>query len=558
MLKIHVVLAMVAAGAACGEEATLSLGTEEATAPLQEADALAEGSLAALATTAEAIRFLEQASFGPRPQTINRVRTLGIPAFLDEQLAAPSGQYAPTPAHVPPTPCNAAFPADTDLDAQFYVAAINGGDQLRQRVMFALSQILVISANGINENQNTCNSERRDAMQRYLNVLRRGAFGSYRELLEAIALEPAMGNYLDMVNNVAFDRNGNKLDPNENFARELMQLFTVGTNRLNEQGAVLLSNGEPIPVYDEVDVEEFSRALTGWTYPHPDGCPTARGGKRPAAYNARMIGCAINHDSTSARLLRYATASKTRTTGGASPRAHLEEVLDNLFQHPNLPPFVVKQLIHHLVTSNPSGAYVRRVVQVFKDDGAGNRGNLGAVVRAILLDPEARTAGGATYGRLRAPAEFITRVVRSLGGTLDTTANDPGGALNTYGSRMGQDVPRPPSVFSYFQAQSQLVGPEFALLDSYTATKRAEFVHQLAFGTSLANRGVSISLAMNEGTPQLLSWLDTNLLHGTMSPTLRSTLTGVLNDGFFTSRPAQKRAMAVYLTSLSPEFQIQR
>jgi uncharacterized protein (DUF1800 family) len=525
--------------------------------PEQEASgATAQGVELAATTSAQAVRFLEQATFGPKPSRIAQVVSVGVEAALEGELNQAARAFAPTPAHVPPTPCNSPFPTNLDLDSQFFVAAIKDPDQLRLRTMFALSQILVISSNGIAELQSTCNSERREAMQRYLNVLRAGAFGSYRTLLENIALEPAMGNYLDMVNNVAFNAAGTRLDPNENFARELMQLFTVGTSKLNERGEVVLLNGKSQPVYTSADVESFARTLTGWTFPNARGCP-GRGGRNGADYSAKMIGCAVNHDSTSARLLVY-PGSTPDTTAGGSPRLHLDQVLDNLFGHPNLPPFVSKQLIRHLVTSDPSGAYVKRVVDVFKDDGTGQRGNLKAVIRAILLDPEARAPTAlATYGRLRAPVELITRLVRALDGVLDTS-KDPGGALNTLSAKMGQDVPRPTSVFSYYPAETRLIGPEFALLDTYTVTRRADFLHQLLFTSSLFNKGVEVTLAMNASTTALVNWMDTNLLHDTMSPALRTSLTNALSSAILVGRDADKRALAVYLTSLAPEFQIQR
>jgi uncharacterized protein (DUF1800 family) len=511
----------------------------------------------AVTTSAQAIRFLEQATFGPKPNRIAHVVDIGITAAIDEELNRAAGEFAPTPPHVPPTPCDDPFPANLDLDAQFFVAAINGPDQLRLRTMFALSQILVVSASGINELKSTCNSEKRDAMQRYFNVLRAGAFGSYRTLLEKIALEPAMGNYLDMVNNVAFDRTGKQLDPNENFAREMMQLFTVGTSKLDDSGQVVLVDGKSQPVYTAADVESFARTLTGWTYPSPTGCP-GQGGTNKASYSGPMIGCSINHDSTSATLLTY-RGSVSSTTAGGSPRTHLTEAIDNLFNHPNLPPFVCKQLIHHLVTSNPSRAYVTRIVNVFKNDGTGKRGNLKAVIRAILLDAEARTPTSlVNYGRLRAPVEFITRVVRALNGVLDDSGQDPGGALNEFSKKMGQDVSRPASVFSYYQAETKLVGPEFAILDTYTVTRRADFLHQLLFTTSLSNKGVSVTLEMGVSTTNLVNWIDKNLLHETMSTALRATLTNALDNIILVGNDADKRALAIYLASLAPEFQVQR
>jgi uncharacterized protein (DUF1800 family) len=523
---------------------------------------------AAALTRVAAGRLLDQATFGPRPHvgagtpaidTVEHVLARGVGGAVTDQLDAPAGSFAKTP---PLTGvCDAPFDPAFDLGAQFFHAAMRAKDQLRLRTMFALHQILVVSENGINEIRTTCNSERRDAMARYLNALRAGAFGSYRDLLETIALEPAMGTYLDMGNNVAFKTDGTRLTPNENFARELLQLFTLGTSLLAEDGTVLTdAGGKPRPAYSEARVQAFARTLTGWTYAG-SGCPTV-GGKRTATYNAPMIPCDVNHDDRAAQLLTYTGAANGGlTTAGATTRAHLDEALDNLFDHPNLPPFICKQLIQHLVTSNPSRAYVKRIVDVFKDDGTTvhRRGNLRAVVRAILLDAEARsTAPAPAFGRLRAPAEMITRILRSFGTTLDLDLV-PGRFINSHSASLGQFVPRPPSVFSYYPPSTPLggnfVGPEFGLLDTGTIATRANFMHALLHGGSFAASGVNFDL---DALPDaIIPWIDEHWMHGTMSPELHGTLTNAVDDPL-ANTPLRKKQLALYLAALSPEFQIQR
>jgi uncharacterized protein (DUF1800 family) len=527
----------------------------------------------AAVTRVAASRLLDQATFGARPHsgaaapaidTVEHVIARGISGAVNDQLLEPAGAFARTPSHS--GVCDAPFDPSFDLGAQFFVHAIRARDQLRLRTMFALHQILVVSENGINENRSTCNSERRDAMMRYLNTLRTGAFGNYRDLLEAITLEPAMGTYLDMANNVAFDASGARITPNENFARELLQLFTLGTSLLAEDGTVIVdADGKPRPAYNEGRVQALARTLTGWTYAGA-GCP-AMGGKRPATYTASMIPCDVNHDDRMAQLFNYAGAVNGGiTTAGAGARRHLDEALDNIFHHPNLPPFVVKQLIQHLVTSNPSRAYVRRIVQVFKDDGttAHRRGNLRAVVRAILLDAEARNATPApSAGRLRAPAELIARVLRSFGTRLDG-ALEPGRFLNARSGEMGQSVPRPPSVFSYYAPNNplpdfpNLVGPELGLLDTGTIAVRANFMHSLLHSGSFAANGINFDLAdIPDTAPEILDWIDDNWMHGVMSAELRTTLTAALADPLVTNADRRKQ-LALYLAALSPEFQIQR
>ncbi|MFY0575101.1 DUF1800 domain-containing protein [Cystobacter fuscus] len=519
------------------------------------------GSLAATsATEPDAIRFLEQATFGPRRangvsplpiDSVEQVMSVGVSQAITEQLAAPRSVFDGTTATV-------------DLGSQFFYNAVMGKDQLRQRVTFALSQILVVSESAIRDNTTTPELEPKLALADYLNLLSANAFGSYRTLLDAVTRNPAMGTYLNMANNLAFDWAGRPMPLNENYARELLQLFTLGLEKLNEDGTpVLDANGVPIPAYTEAQVQAFARAFSGWTYASAAGCPT-KGHNNAISYAQPMMACDVNHDSSAQTLLRGAV-----TTAGASATVHLQQALDNIFADPNLPPFISKQLIQHLVTSNPSPAYVRRVVAVFKNNGSGVRGDLGAVVRAILEDPEARGDQApeqleATYGRLRPPALFITSLIRGLNGTLDATGSkNPGGRLNTYSRTLGQDVPRPPSVFSYYSPKTPLpggnglVGPEFGVLDTATAAARANFVYELVY-TNLSSAGIVIDFTTLPVNPNdLVAWLGRYWIHGEMSSELSAALLQAMNDPRAGSN-TRKQQLAIYLTSLSPEFQIQR
>ncbi|WP_426746248.1 DUF1800 family protein [Myxococcus faecalis] len=506
-----------------------------------------------------ALRFLEQATFGPRlahgvtpppGDSVEHVMAVGIRQAITEQFAAPRSTFDGL--------------ATPDLGSQFFHHAIHGQDQLRQRVAFALSQVMVVSQNGIPNLMSTPESEPRVAMASYLNLLNQRAFGDFRQLMEAVTLHPAMGTYLDLANNKAFKPNGQPIAPNENFARELLQLFTLGLHKLQENGEPVVVSGNTVPVYTEAQVEAFAHTLSGWTYAAPT-CP-AIGRSNPATYAAPMMGCAVNHDSTSRELLRGFW-----TTPGAGPRQHLDEALDNIFHDPNLPPFICKQLIQHLVTSNPSKEYVQDVVQVFKDNGSGQRGDLRAVIRRILQHDEARGAGPppsqlAAFGRLRPPALHVTTLVRGLNATLDTLggAQDPGGLLNQWSQAMGQSVPRPPSVFSYYPPNAPapggggLLGPEFAILDTATITARANVTHDLLFRSSTATKGVLVDLTVLPATPNaLVQWLNRYWLHGTMSPTLQGVLASALSEVDDVD-PTRRRQLAVYLTALSPQFQIQR
>ncbi|WNG19852.1 DUF1800 family protein [Cystobacter fuscus] len=536
------------------EEGSPGENPVDSLAQVEQAESLTEPS------EANAIRFLEQATFGPRLgngvsplpiDSVEHVVDVGITQAITEQLSAPRYTYDGTTT-------------SKEIGSQFFYNAIMGKDQLRQRVAFALSQILVATSVGINDSTTTPESEPKVAMAGYLNLLSANAFGNFRTLLDAITRDPAMGSYLDMVNNRAFDTAGKAIEPNENYARELLQLFTLGLHKLNDDGTVKLdANGVPIPAYTEAQVQAFSRALSGWTFASAAGCP-AKGRNNPANYAQPMVGCDVNHDSTSQTLLRGVV-----TTAGASATVHLKEALDNIFADPNLPPFICKQLIQHLVTSNPSPAYVSRVVAVFKNNGSGVRGDLGAVVRKILEDTEARGPQPplslyATFGRLRPPALFITSTIRWLNGTLDQTVDkNPGAKLNAWSKSLGQEVPRPASVFSYYPPNAPapggngLLGPEFAILDTATATARANFVHDLLFSSTAATNGILINYSPLPADPSdLVYWLGRYWLHEAMSSNLQLTVYNGIMDPRVGSSLRQK--LAIYLTLLSPEFQIQR
>lgn len=509
---------------------------------------------------ANAIRFLEQSSFGPKLShvvgpaplgTVEHVVAVGIPAAINEQLSTP------------PSVFDGALTSPA-LDAQFFVTAVTGPDQLRQRVAFALSQIMVISEAGIPDPGATPGVNSKPALATYLNLLSANAFGNFRDLLEAVTRNPAMGRYLDMVNNRA-DSNNASIKPNENYAREMLQLFTLGQYRLNINGTLRRDEqGNLIRAYTEDQVQAFARTLSGWTYGGAP-CP-GKGLFNPVNYVVEMIPCGGNHDSSSQELLRG-----FRTTADFGPDAHLRQALNNVFTDPNVPPFISKQLIQHLVTSNPTPAYVGRVANVFKDDGTGTRGNLAAVVRAILTDTEARGATPpatltATFGHLRSPALFVTSMVRWLEASLDTQNKNPGARLALWSRNMSQWVPRPPSVFSYYPPnaplpvsnEEELVGPEFAILDTATVTARANFVHDLLFTSLGPNSGITIDYALLPNAPaELVPYLGRYWLHGTMSQPLQQALNRALynaNSGTL----ARRQKLALYLLSLSPSYQIQR
>jgi uncharacterized protein (DUF1800 family) len=289
----------------------------------------------------------------------------------------------------------------------------------------------------------------------YQNILLDNAFGNYETILTQVTLSPVMGNYLDMVNNPA-STNPNQ-QPNENYARELMQLFSIGVNKLNIDGTVQTdASGNAIPSYNEDVIKGFARALTGWTYSPAPGATSQS--FNPPYYGANMIAVEKYHDAGSKQLL-----DTTVLPAGQTAAQDMTAAVHTVFMPPNVGPFLATRLIQHLVTSNPSPGYVARVATMFNDNGSGVRGDLGAVVRAVLLDPEAR--GGmhseGNYGHLREPALFVAQLYRSLGGVSD------GIWLKDRSNEMGQNLFYPDTVFNYYPADYALPSGQSAPADTY-------------------------------------------------------------------------------------------
>lgn len=536
------------------------------------------------ATTPDVLRFLDQASFGPAPGQSDTVRAMGLSEWIEEQFRAPETGYPalpPEPGTAPEgCPFNSVCYRDkyttTSLQNRFFTNALYGNDQLRQKVAWALHKMLVVSGNDI---------PMPSRLTPYLRVLNRNAFGNFRTLLGEITLNVAMGRYLDMVTST-------RTRPNENYPREILQLFSIGTMRLNPDGTVQNDADGPIPTYDQAIVDGFAKAFTGWTYPasFPGGVTN---------YIDPMVLVPGNHDTTEKLLLRGVTLPAGRT--GAQD---LADALDNVFHDPNVGPFIGRQLIQMLVTSNPSPAYVARVTAAFDENGYGVRGDLKAVIRAVLLDPEARGTGpeAASFGRLREPSLWLIASLRAFGAKSASGAANADGYLNPRTSTLGQSVLRPPSVFSYFPPDYQapgaggLLGPEFGILTATTALGRANLVNTLVYSTSncpVAGRpclppntdpnningntnGVSLDLAglvplagslVAPDPAPLVDELDRRLLHGTMSAAMRSQVTQALNaiaptdpapPGDVLGGKFRRVQAATYLVLTASQFQVER
>ena len=517
----------------------------------------------------DAVRLLRQATFGPTESEITRVRNLGAARWIDEQLALPATAYPDWP-YVPagrPDTCvdDRTQPVRPDsfcardnytlfpLQVDFFRAALSQPDQLRGRVAFALSQVFVVS--GVDNARNY-------AMRHYQQNLRDRAFGNFYDLLVSVTLSPVMGDYLDMANNNKANP-ATGTNPNENYAREILQLFTIGLFELNADGTLRLdAAGKPVPTYDLDEIEGFARAFTGWTYPTIPGA-TARN-NNPRNYLGNMIPVTATHEFGTKQLLRGVTAP-----ANLSPQDDLAFAHRNIFDHPNVGPFIGRQLIQKLVTSDPTPGYVARVASVFANNGVGQRGDLRAVVRAILLDPEARGARkiDPSYGKLSEPVLYMTQMARAFGARSD------GVAFRGASSLLGQFVFYPPSVFNYYPPDfslpgTTLVGPEFGIQTTSTAIARTNVANTLLFSAQVAPdptvfgaTGTSLDLsayqALAADPAALADRLDRNLMAGRMSPAMKAAIVGAVN-AVPASDPLGRARTAAYLVVTSPQFQVER
>jgi uncharacterized protein (DUF1800 family) len=519
-------------------------------------------------SAADTSRLLEQATFGVTATDVSHVQSVGFNAYLAEQLAAPPSQYTGfsyTP-HTAPTTCqnHPATPTDASsicardqyslfqVQRQFFTNALTHSDQLRQRVAFALSQIFVVSGIEIYEAY---------GMADYQNMLLNDAFGNFRTLLQDVTLSPVMGRYLDMAENGKTNTTLGTA-PNENYGREVLQLCSIGLYQLNADGSQKLdAGGAPIPTYDQDVVIGFSAVFTGWTYAPLTGATSKWA--NPINYDGVMVPFDSEHESGSKRLLDGLTVP-----AGQSTTDDLKMALDDIFNHPNVGPFIGKQLIQHLVTSNPSPAYVARISAVFADNGSGVRGDMAAVVKAILTDAEARgdAPASAEFGHLREPALFITGMLRSLGGQSDGVL--PRSAI----TGMGQPIYTAPSVFNFYPPSfvlpgSQTLAPEFSIDNASTALARANFVNSVivqggakADPTVTASTGTSIDLSSLQTISDpnaLISQLNQTLMHGTLSSQAAAVILTAINAQS-ASDPLAAARTASYLMLTSAQYQVER
>jgi uncharacterized protein (DUF1800 family) len=512
-----------------------------------------------------AARFLDQATWGPTAESIVSLQRMGIPRWLETQFVLP-------PSDLPDQPVlNPAGNSNTDLGpvvAAFFQNAVSRPDQLRQRVAFVLSQIWVVSQVSVRPAY---------AFPPYWRIFSENAFGTYRDIIKSVTLSPAMGTYLNMANN----NKGNSSKgtaANENYARELMQLFTLGLTELNPDGSPLLdANRNPIPTYDQAAVTNLARALTGWTYPTaPGAMPRAN---NPAYYFGQMFAVEADHDATAKPIF-----NNVRIPAGQSAEQDLDTVLDALMAHPTMAPFVSRQLIQHMVTSNPSPAYVERAAEVFSK----TRGDMKAVIMAILTDAEARAgddwngpenrlggrlgepdwlrangrtrpgndsgAPAAGFGHLREPILLMANLARGLNATVGAT-----NSLGSYANRMGQNLFSAASVFSYFsplnRIQGGLLGPEFQIYSTQTAATRADIISTALYGSFDKNTKSDLTPFTSRAgnTAQLLDYISYVFLHHDMPANLAEAAAAAANAA---ATPAGKAQAALYIVLTSGEYQV--
>jgi uncharacterized protein (DUF1800 family) len=507
-------------------------------------------SLPQVSATAAA-RFLDQTSFGPTADSIAHVQQIGLQSALIEQFNQPATKFGQPPLSDSECPSNW-----TCTQSDFLKVAAWGNDQLRQRVAMALSEIWVapIPLN--------------NAMPFYLNTLANDAFTNYRTIMQDTTLTPQMGSYLNMLNS---GKPATGQIANENFGREMMQLFSLGLGLLNPDGSEQTDgSGNPIPTYTELQVEAFARAYTGWTNANPDGS-TPAAFNWTANWNHSMVPVESRHDETAKILL-----NGTTLPAGQTAEDDLKGALDNIFAHPNAGPFICRQLIQHLVTGNPSPAYVQRVSAVFADNGSGVRGDMKAVLTAIIMDQEARAGDTQTGdqaesnpaidgGHLREPLLWTLNLVRALGATQTSSSEAyPFLGLSQSLAYLGEAPFTQQSVFNYFSPeyvipQTAINSPEFNLENTGTIVPRLNVanstIHNNIPGLTIGLSATSAIGRQASNPAALADYLGALFMHSQMPADMRNDLITAISA--IPATDLQSRAeVAVYLVVTSSQYKI--
>jgi uncharacterized protein (DUF1800 family) len=545
-------LAAAAFLAACGggggsSDSSTPAGSGGTTAPVTPATPVAAP------TAILASRFLGQASTGATRAEITRVATLGYAGWIDEQMA-----MAATP-----TRWDWLISKGYDAIANQYSEAgadnviwrkmLTSPDTLRQRVVFALSEIIVTSISGYNSGWVQFEAAA------WLDMLEANAFGNYRTLLQQVSTSVAMGEYLTYRGNLKQNTTTGAM-PDENYARECMQLFTIGLVQLNLDGTPKLANGVAQETYTLDDVTGLARVFTGWNYDLTGTVTTV-----PEFKRRPMIMTAKNHESGTKTFLG------TTIPAGTSGETSLTMALDTIFAHPNLAPNISRQLIQRLVTSNPTPAYVGRITAVFLNDGAGVKGNLKAVIKAILLDEEARTPSASpSFGKQREPILRLASWVRATDATSVADAWTIGNTTDP-ASRLGQSPLRSSSVFNFFRpgyappnsavATAGLVAPEFQITNESSVVGYLNYMQGVVkAGAGDVKSDYVALLKLADSTASLLDELNVVMAGGQLSAATIALMKGALDSLGFGTDPLRLNRIytALVLVLASPEFIIQK
>lgn len=521
---------------------------------------------AAPATEAEAARFLTQTTFGPTKEAINGLMSQTYLEWIDAQIALPASSHrAETVAELERwgDPNFAGRPDAAHRHGAYWKLSRVGEDQLRQRVALALSEILVVSeVNGSIYNW-------QEGAAHYHDMLGQHAFGNFRDLLENMTLHPIMGVYLSHLRNAKADPETGSV-PDENFAREIMQLFSIGLVELHPDGSLRLDgNGLPIPTYDQDTITETARVFTGWAFYHEEALEDWRFRWADADYINPMMNYPQFHDD----------GAKTIVTGRVLPAGQgalkdLTDTLDTLFEHANTGPFIVRRLIQRLVTSNPTPGYIHRVSQAFANNGSGERGDLEAVVKAILLDPEARNltlAASPNFGKIKEP------MIRMIGLWRAFKGEPPTGQIRYFWSQtdLAQGPLRAPSVFNFFTpdyvavgdlAAAGLFAPELQIHTDSTAMSVPNRLSVYAFSNFSANPSDSLDqvildiahlVPLMETPAVVLEELNLLLCSGSMSEGAKARFLQAEADLPSWMSPQQRISSLIYLVVTSPAAAVQ-
>ena len=537
------------------------------------------------ATDGEAARFILKGSLAATEAEIADIRSVGYVAWLDKQMDIPVSQTGVawlSSRGYDQVTVDEFYNQSTFADYMVWNQLIASPDPVRKRLAYALSQFFVVSTNSIEI------TWRSNAMAAYWDVLNRNALGNFRQLLEDVTLNPAMGVYLSTLDNKKEDTRTGRV-PDENYAREVMQLFTIGLNELNNDGSKKIgTTGQPIDTYTNSDVSNLARVFTGYSYDYANlvRTPSVR---VPSTLVAPLESVIRPMTSDTTRWSRPQTSSEhsmlektflgTTIPANTDAPTSMKLALDTLFNHPNVGPFFSKQMIQRLVTSNPSAGYVDRVTRIFNNNGSGVRGDLRAVFKAILLDDEATNAAGLTtptFGKVREPVLRFTQWASNFGAT-SRTGNWIIANLSNPATSLGQSPLRAPSVFNFYRpgyvpantafATNALVAPEFQIVTEVSVAGYINFMASAIGSANGVNNDVKATytreLAIVSDTAALLNRLSLLLSGNQLTDTTKATIKAALDATTVTDTSAlADKERRVYLATLlvfaSPDYLVQK